>query len=456
MRHPRWLSLASVLLVGWSATTAEPPPGYVSETLPNGMAVSILPDARMPLVATELWYHVGSANEEPRTRGFAHLFEHLMFGGTSSTSKGEVWELHERHGGSCNAYTSFDDTVFVSEIPPAGHPRLLALEADRMANLSLTAENLENEKRIVTEELRLRTENSPMSRLYVQALSELLGGHPYALEPTGTKEDIAAATLEHAAQFYERYYKPRNAHLVVVGPVDGRATLATIRETFGTMPAEGETPPDVPSLATWTLPPELELSEDLPPVEIALLGFTLPPADDPDAEALELMVALLTGTRVDPVEEELVRRRGKALYAGVETMRARRGGGLALYAVQLPYRRKATAYRILEETRQKLAAFEWLDEEKLAAARRRMAIAEMQGAYHASWLASRIGRAAWYEGDERRAFDRLERIEAVRVEDVEAVFRRTVLEPQPVRMYVSPRHVPVLVRLFGWLAPVMK
>lgn len=424
--------------------------------LPNGMAVSIVPDPRMPVVATQLWYHVGSANEEPKTRGFAHLFEHLMFGGTSSTSKSEVWDLHRRHGGSNNAYTSFDDTVFVSQIPPAGHARVLEIEADRMAHLSLTPEDLENEKRIVTEELRLSSENSPYSRLAVKALKVVLGEHPYALTPLGTKEDIAAATLEHAGDFYGRYYRPRNAHLVVVGPVDAAATLAKVRETFGAVPAGGETPPDVPPVATWTFPPEIELSEDLPPVEIAVLGFPLPPADDPDADALDLMLALLAWANVDPVEEELVRRRSKALYAGTETMRARRGGGLALYAAQLPYRRKATAYRLLEETRQKLASFEWLDEERLSAAKRRLTLGEMGQGYYASSLASRIGRAAWYLGDERRAFDRTARIDAVRVEDVKAAFRRTLLEPKPVRLYLSPSHVPLWVRLFGWLYPVMK
>ena len=187
----------------------------------------------MQIVATQVWYHVGSANEEPRTRGVAHLFEHLMFGGTAAHPKRAVWDHHERFGGYVNAYTSFDETVYVSTIPPAGHLPLLDLEADRMVNLSLTDENLANEKRIVTEELRLSTENDPMSRLFTEALKRIFGEHPYSLSPVGTKEDIAAATLEHARDFYERYYRPRNAHLVVVGPVDAPAVLARIREVFG-------------------------------------------------------------------------------------------------------------------------------------------------------------------------------------------------------------------------------
>src|SRR6185436_5542916 len=220
------------------------PAGYVQTRLDNGLAVSILPDPTMPVVATEVWYHVGSANEEPSTRGFAHLFEHMMFGGTASHAKEDYWEHHHRFGGEDNAYTSFDETVYESEIPPEGHAEVLAMEADRMANLSLTPDNLANEKRIVTEELRLSTENSPFARLQTKLLKAVFGEHPYALSPVGTKEDIDAATLDLARGFYARYYRPRNAHLVVVGPVDAARTLEEIEKDFGPLPADGVTPPD--------------------------------------------------------------------------------------------------------------------------------------------------------------------------------------------------------------------
>jgi zinc protease len=444
------------LLVCTTAGAQRPPPGYVSEKLPNGLAVSILPDATMPVVATQVWYHVGSANEEPKTRGFAHLFEHLMFGGTLSTPKRAIWDHHERYGGDNNAYTSFDDTVYVSEIPPAGYTRVLSLEADRMIDLSLTSENLENEKRIVTEELRLTNENSPLNRLYTKGLKAIFGEHPYALEPTGTKEDVAAATLEHAREFYARFYRPKNAHLVVVGPIDAAATLAKVREAFGPLPADGETPPDVPSLATWKFPAEIDLSEDIPPVEIAVLGFPLPPTDHADAPTLKVLFSLLAWGHVDPLEEDLVRRRRKALFAGTRGMTMRRGGAIVLYSASLPYRRKASAYRFLDEARQKLGAFEWIDEAKLRAAKRRLILSELQDAYYASSIADRIGRAAWYEGDERHAFDTAARIDEVGLEDVKAAFRKYVLDREPIRVYVSPEHVPVLVRLFGWLEPVVR
>jgi zinc protease len=446
--------LVAVALLALAPALAGAPPGYVAETLPNGLRVSILPDPTMPVVATQVWYHVGSANEEPQSRGFAHLFEHMMFGGTPAHPQRAVWDHHEAFGGDTNAYTSFDETVYLSEIPPAGFAGVLELEADRMVNLALTEENLENEKRIVTEELRLRTENDPWSRLFVEAFKRLLGEHPYALSPAGTKEDIAAATLDHAREFYARYYRPRNAHVIVVGPVDAAETLRTVRAVFGALPPDGVTPADPPEIYGWSFPELLVLEEDLPPVEIAVAGFPLPAQGHADSGALELLQEVLSASAVDPFEDEIVRKRHRAIEAGTEIYTARRGGVITFYAASLPYRRQETAFRHVDEARQALGRFDWLDEPRLAAAKRKLAQRQEQRSYYAAWMAGAIGGASWREGDEARAFDETERLAAVTLEDVRAACRRYILDPEPVRLYVRPEHVPLYVRLFGWLYPI--
>jgi predicted Zn-dependent peptidase len=444
---------ACILLAAGSAIAA-PPPGFVSETLPNGLSVSVLPDTRMPVVATQVWFRVGSANEEPKTRGFAHLFEHLMFGGTPSHPERAVWDLHERYGGDVNAFTSFDETVYVSEIPPAGHAEVLAIEADRMAHLDFTEDNLANEKRIVTEELRVSTENDPFSRLFTKALGEILGSHPYSLTPVGTKEDISAATLEHAREFYEAWYRPVNAHVVVVGPVDPEETLAAIRREFCPLPGGGAPPADVPAIPDWPLPERVALEEDIPPVEVAVLGFPLPPPSHPDAVALRVAAEILAWGSVDVFQDEIVRVRGKALEAGTEVAWARRGGVLAFYAANLPYRREKTAFRHIEEVRSHLGTFAWLVPERLAAAKRSLRAEEFRRSYHASATADAIGRAGWWEGDAMRAFEAAGRIDAVGEEEVRRVVRHWILDARPVRVYVRPEKVPLYVTLFGWLYPL--
>lgn len=433
----------------------ETPPGLIDEVLPNGLEVTILPDASHPVVATQVWYHVGAANESRNTRGFAHLFEHLMFGGTAQHDKRDYSEHHRHFGGDENAYTSWDETVYVSEIPPPGQSGVWDFEADRMVNLKLNQENLDNEKRIVTEELRVGTENDPMARVGIAALKAVLGDHPYAVTPVGTKEDIAAANLDEARSFYQRYYRPKNAHLVIVGPVDGPATLERIRTVFGPLPAEGETPPDVPPLAGWKTAAKVDLKEDLPPVETALCGYLLPAPGAADGYAVELMNQLLALSAVDPFEERLVRQRHKALFAGTYAMVLRRGGGLVFYSAALPYRREKTAFRLIDETLAQLNRMEWLTDDSLAAAKRKLLRREQGARYYADSRASLLGAARWNMGDVREAFTRTARIEAVTRADVAAAYDKYVRSAQPFRVYIRPEHVPLLVRLFGWIYPLV-
>jgi predicted Zn-dependent peptidase len=449
--------LLVVLLVGAAAPlAAQEPPGVVSERLDNGLLVTILRDPALPVVATNIWYHVGSANEAPGTRGFSHLFEHLMFGDTTTVSREEYARHHTAHGGYENAYTAFDETVYISTIAPEHHDRVLWLEADRMVHLVLSPENLANEQRIVTEELRYRLQNDPFSRVLVAALAGVMGDHPYAWTPAGTEEDIAAAELERARAFYARFYRPDNAHLVIAGPVEIEEKLETVRSLFGPIPGGGETPPPPPALVEHDFPAEVvELEEDLPPVETALLVYALPPpADAPEHWALLVLQQMLGGGAVDPLDEELVQRRNKAVYAGTEWYAMRRGGALLFTAAYLPYRRQKTAFRLLDETVDTLAGLEWLTDESLAAAQRTLVRRRTNDVYYASELANRLGEARWWLGDAALALEAPERIRAVTREQVAEVFRRYVADADPARLYIRPERVPLWVRLFGWLYPL--
>jgi predicted Zn-dependent peptidase len=431
------------------------PERFATEVLENGLRVSVLADPEATVVATELWYHVGSANEEPASRGFAHLFEHMMFGATENHDDEAYAAHHHRHGGYDNAYTSFDETVYVSHIPPEHHARVLKLEADRMVHLVLDEERLEREKKIVSEELRLAMENDPFARVGVATLRAVFGEHPYAHTPGGTREDVAAATLEQCRGFYDRYYRPGNAHLVIVGPVDPETKLAEVRRAFGPLPAGGETPPDVPAMLGWDYPREVVLREDLPPAEVVILGYPLPPPAGDDHWAILLMQQLLGGGEVDPFEESLVGRKKKAVYAGTEWMEARRGSAMLFTGAFLPYRSKATAYRLMDRGVDELAGLDWLSEETLESAKRSLVRRELEAAYWPERLTDEIGRAAWWRGDARLAFESADRIEAVTRDEVAEAFRRYVADATPVRVYMRPERVPLVVRLFGWLYPLV-
>lgn len=425
---------------------------FTSRVLENGLRVSVLGDERMPIVTVHLTYRIGSAHEDEDTRGLAHLFEHLMFSATPTYAHRAVFNHVEQLGGSTNAMTNFDETRYYASTPPGGHVKVLEIYADRMVNLRVTEEDLARDKKIVLEELRVSSQNDPINRLAFEALRKGFGEHPYATSPLGSVEHLNKTTVEDCVDFYEKYYGPKNAHLIVVGAVDEVTTLALIQETFGQIRKEVERPPEVPSLESWDFPSELDLREDIPPVEVSALVFNLPESTNPDYEAIRLMLTLLNG--IDGFEDEIVRKKGRAIFAQTLELPTKAGRVLGFGSVSLPYRRKETAFVDLQNTLNDLAQFNWLTEQTLKSAKSRYLQTEYAGRYRSSSMASRLEFAAGWQGEIDRAFDREDRIEAVEIDDVKGVFRRYVIEGNPTRMHIKPENVPWYVTMFGWLYPV--
>ena len=272
------------------------------------------------------------------------------------------------------------------------------------------------------------------------------------MTPLGTKEDLAAASLESCRAFYDRFYRPSNAHVVVAGPIDPLETFEAVRERFGAMQDEAVERATIPSVLDWSFPGETVLSEDLPPVETAIAFYPIPPFDHPDATALTLLRTMIDGA-ASPFRDDLVRERGKALEAGLEVFWNRRGGAIGFYAAQLPYRRKATAFRQIARSLDAVESS--LTQELLDAAKRRYLLGRGWSRYYASSQAGTLGRARWHEGDVREAFREEDRIRKATLDDVRRVWRTYFEEPEPVRLYLRPERVPVMVRLFGWLYPLV-
>ncbi len=413
-------------------------PGFISASLHSGLKVSILSDPDQPVVATQMWVQVGSAHETDVEQGFAHLFEHLMFGETTSHDKEAYSHHHTINGGSENAYTSFDNTVYISEIGPDVHGQVLAFESDRMLNLVLDADNLANEQKIVTEELRLRTENNPAARLLGPALAALFGEHPYGHSPAGTKEDIAGADLDLVQKFYAGYYHPANMHLVIAGPVSGPETLAEVSALFGPVDKERLTPPDVPDLSTWSFPERIVLKEDLPPIKIAAQVWFGPTRRDADYWAYRVMTEMLAGGELDRFREELVTERGKAIEAFTIAEELRAGGILAFGSLSLPFRMRGKAFRLIEDSIEALDAGAWMSEDNLETVRRRMLRDELGRRYYAESMADAIGQAYAWQGDDSLALEGAsEAIDAVTLDQVHAAWQTYVIDAQPVELFIK-------------------
>jgi len=248
MRGLKWFGGALASVAGGVALAAPVPRAFAdavhdvrSQTLPNGLTVIVWPDHNIPNVALYNFVHVGSRNEGSGTSGLAHFFEHMMFNGTSKRAPGEFDRLLEAQGGSNNAYTSQDVTVYQDWLPNSALELALDLESDRVANLAFRPEVVENERSVVYSERRLRVEDSNAAFLDEQVQATAFLAHPYRIPTIGWPSDIQSWTLEDLQRFYRTYYAPNNCTLVLVGDVDPEQVFALARRYFG--PIAGRAPP---------------------------------------------------------------------------------------------------------------------------------------------------------------------------------------------------------------------
>jgi zinc protease len=212
---------------------------YTKHALDNGMPVVVHEDHRCPIVAVNLWYHVGSKNEQPGRTGFAHLFEHLMFEGSEHYDHGYFQPLQQA-GAVLNGSTNADRTNYWEVVPSNSLELVLWMESDRMGHLlpALTEEKFRNQRDVVLNERRQNYENRPYG-LAVMAIVDAVfpASHPYHWLTIGSPDDLGAATLDDVRAFFERFYHPGNASLALAGDVDTDQALALANAYFGSFPA---------------------------------------------------------------------------------------------------------------------------------------------------------------------------------------------------------------------------
>src|SRR5580698_8921289 len=235
--------VALVLLLGPASARADDVSiPFTTTKLANGMTVILHEDHALPIVTSNIAFKVGSRFEAPKRTGLAHLFEHLMFMGTrrAPTKAYDAWM--EAAGGWNDAETSEDHTDFYDVGPPTSLPLLLWLEADRLRDLGsvMTQEKLDAQREVVRNERRQTSENQPYGKVEL-LLPELLfpEGHPYYHPVIGSHEDLEAATVDDVKAFFQKWYDPANASLVVAGDFDPKAILPVLERYFGTIPSHG-------------------------------------------------------------------------------------------------------------------------------------------------------------------------------------------------------------------------
>src|SRR5579871_6005224 len=236
---PVFVAILALPLVGRADAPAQSKPlfDYRETTLANGLRIITLADASCPIVAVHLWYHVGSKDERPERQGFAHMFEHMMFRGTDRLGPKDHFEYIRRCGGTCNAYTNFDQTVYVQTLPSNQLELALWLEAERMGFLKIDQTSVDTERKVVEEERRLGL-NRPYGTVPEKLVRELFPGQAYGWLPIGKISHLRASAAQELRDFWLRYYVPNNATLIIVGDVQHDEAQRLAKRYFGWLPGK--------------------------------------------------------------------------------------------------------------------------------------------------------------------------------------------------------------------------
>jgi zinc protease len=308
--------LAAVAALVWfagQATAAEPATTRVETfALANGMQVVVIPDHRVPVVTHMVWYRTGAADDPWGTSGVAHFLEHLMFKSTAKRASGEFSRIITRIGGRDNAFTSHDTTYYFQRVAREHLATVMALEADRMANLRLVEEEVRTERDVVREERRATVEGNPLNMLGEQMLATLYVNHPYGRPVLGWAHEIERLTRADAATFYARYYAPNNAILVIGGDVAAAEVKSLADKTYARVKPNGVQPARHRPMQPEFIAARRVLLEHERAGTPSLLRFYAVPslvsAEPGVAEALEVLAYIIGGDDTSRLYRSLVAR----------------------------------------------------------------------------------------------------------------------------------------------------
>ena len=318
--------------------------------LDNGLFVTLSEDHTAPIVAVNLWYHVGSANEKPGRTGFAHLFEHMLFQGSAHVGSNEHFELIQRAGGTLNGSTWLERTNYFETVPSNELALALWLEADRMGELlpAMTQEKLDTQRDVVKNERRWSVDNQPYGTM-LEKLQELVfpASHPFQHSLIGSMEDLTAASLDDVAQFFSTYYTPDNAVLSIAGDFEGVEAHRLVAEYFEPIP-KGKGKPPLPSMV---LPPVFgkrlrEVVHDNVSLPRLFMAFRTPVFGSEEYYAASVASAVIGLRKGSRLHQSLVRERQIAADASAFTFDLAKGTDLLVIDVTA---RPETALAQLEE-----------------------------------------------------------------------------------------------------------
>jgi zinc protease len=421
----------------WAADAPAPKPiDFAQETLANGLRVIYAPLHNAPVVNVRVHYHVGSRDERPDRQGFAHMFEHMMFRGSEHVGNQEHMRLVNGVGGISNAFTSFDQTVYHQSLPAQHLEMALYLEADRMASFKVKQEIYDTERKVVGEEWRIR-QNRPYGTVYEDLLGTAFTKHAYRWTPIGNMQHLAAAGVQDLQDFFNTYYLPNNAVLVVSGDFDLEKTKALVHKYYGWIPKGPEikrvSPPEPPQTQTRNV--NVAYRVPLPMVAVA---FHTPEYSSDDHYALDLLGSILGAGRSSRLDRLLVNTdKPQAVDASAQNMQLQDSGLFFVSATVMQGKDANAVQKALLDTLAE-AVEKGVTAEELEKVKTQARIALIRGRQTAENIGSQFGSESLFAGDAARVNTALVKLEAVTPADIQAVAKKYLTPTQATILRVTP------------------
>jgi zinc protease len=427
------LALAALLA---RAAAAQEKIEFNEERLDNGMNVIYAPLPQTPVVHVRVLYEVGSRDERPDRQGFAHMFEHMMFRGSAHVAPEEHMKLVNSNGGYSNAFTSFDQTTYVNTVPANQLQMVLYLEADRMASFKVSEDIYKVERNVVAKEWGMNY-NQPYFPQAMEALKVVYAKHPYRWTPIGDMEHLKAAPVSELQAFFNKYYVPNNATLVVAGNIDVPKAKELVRKYFGWIPAGPAINRDIPAEPEQAQARRAEFKAAVP-LAVAGLAYHLPPWRSDDHYALNMLGIIVGGGESSRVQEALVNN-PKPLCAqtGAQLLKLADPGLFVVGGAVLPLKDadavEKELLRVINDVIEK-----GVTPQELEKARAQVRVGFVYARKTADDIATRLAEEKVFGGDADRVNTELAKLEAVKPEDVQAAARKYLKPERATVIRISP------------------
>jgi len=439
-----WSAAGLALALGAVAHAASPDvPGasqIVTRTLPNGMKLVVWPDKDIPNVAMYTWYRVGSRNERPGITGISHFFEHMMFNGTKTRAPGEFDRVMEGNGGSNNAYTSSDVTVYQNWFPSSVTGLIFDLESDRMRNLDFDAGKVESERGVVYSERRSSVDNDNFGTLIEQMQATAFVAHPYQIPTIGWPSDIEGWKITDLQDYYRQYYAPNNAVMFIVGDVEPEVAFKLADQYLASIPAQ-----PAPPAVTTKEPPQLgerrlRIERDAQTPLIAMAWHTVAAADR-EARVMEMLLSILGRGDSSRLYQRLVEKEQAAVDVGTQFDAGFDPGLAWVYAIVPPGGDVTRTEQLIDEEIARLAQ-DGPTAIEITKARNQALVGFWHGLETISGKAQALGQYEVFHGDYRKLFSAPTEYESITAEDVKAAAAKVLRQENRTVGVLEPRAEP--------------